>query len=230
MPLRKPRMKKTYRKKQSNSLVRRIKDLESSVRAEETKKKYTSINEANIALQTAGLPIWSKINAISQGNTANTLTGASYVNRGISYKFLVHNTSGEPAIFRMAILRLKSGVDMDVSGTDLFTGSAGLGLDFSSASDPQRMYLSFNRKKFDVILEEYLKVGAKNSIYTEQFNSNQIIKGYKPFKNRKEFVDTSTGGMDTNYYIIAFAVPAALDQNTGTLEMTGETVVYYKDN
>jgi hypothetical protein len=214
----------------NNSLTKRVKNLESAVRAEETKKKYEVFNEVPMQIQTSNLPIWTLINSIQPGDGANNINGISYINQGISYKFLVHNTSGVPAIFRMAILRLKSGQVLDGTGPDLFTGTASLGIDFSSTSEQQRYYYPFNTKKYDVVLQDNVKLGAKNSLYTEQFSSNQIISGYKPFKNRKEFIDDSIGNMNTSYYLVAFCVPAAMDGDTGTVELTGQTIMYYKDN
>uniref|UniRef100_UPI00404AEC7E hypothetical protein n=2 Tax=Pseudomonadati TaxID=3379134 RepID=UPI00404AEC7E len=105
-----------------------------------------------------------------------------------------------------------------------------LGLDFSSSSEYQRFYLPFNTKRYDVILNRRIKVGGNNQTYTENFDANKIIKGYKSFKNRKEYVNTSSGQMDTNYFLVAFLVPTNMDGTSMTVEMTGETCVYYKDN
>lgn len=233
-----PGKQNTMKKRQVNksrtnvnaSLVKRVKDIESLIKAEETKKKYEVFNEVTIQIQSSNLPIWTLINSIQPGDAANNLNGISYINQGISYKFLVHNTSGVPCVFRMAILRLKSGQELDATGPDLFTGTASLGIDFSSTTEQQRYYYPFNTKKYDVILQDNVKLGAKNSLYTEQFSSNQIISGYKPFKNRKEFIDDSLGGMNTSYYLVAFCVPAAMDGDAGSVELTGQTVMYYKDN
>lgn len=225
----KPKQKRG-RKSNNMTLEKRIRDLESAVRVEETKKKYTLFNEVVLQLQSANLPVWTLINELTPGDGANNINGVSYINRGISYKFLIHNTSSEPCIFRMAVIRAKSGQVFDATGPDLFTGTAGLGIDFSSTTEQQRYYYPFNRKKYDIIHEEKVKLGAKNSVYTEQNSSNELIKGYKAFKNRKEFIDSNVGNMNTNYYLIAFCVPSAMDGNTGSLEMTGESVMYYKDN
>lgn len=233
MPLRKAdyKKKRKYRNKKNNymSLTRRVSNIESEIRAEETKKKFTTFNEITIPFQSSSLPVWTLINEILPGDTGNSLDGVSYINRGIGYKFLLHNTSGEPCVFRMAILRLKSGQTFSSTGEDLFTGTQSLGISYASTTERQRYYYPFNRKKFDVILEEHVKIGAKNSVGDDQFNANQLIKGYKAFKNRKEFIDSSVGNMNTNYYMIGFAVPAALDLNTGNIELTGETTLYFKD-
>lgn len=233
MPIRKSDYKKKRRSNKSKpntGLVKRVKNIESLLRAEETKKKYEPFNEVPMQIQASNLPIWTLINSIQPGDGGNNIQGVSYINQGIAYRFLVHNTSSTPCIFRMAILRLKSGQVLDATGPDLFTGTAGLGISFSSTSEQQRYYYPFNRKKYDVILEDNVKLGAKNSLYTEQFSSNQIISGYKPFKNRKEFIDDSIGNMNTSYYLVAFCVASAMDGDTGTVELTGHTTMYYKDN
>lgn len=145
-------------------------------------------------------------------------------------KFLLHNTTSNPCVVRCAIIRLKSGQTISSIGESLLTGSAQLGLDFSSASEYQRYYLPINTKRYDVIMQRTIKLGAKNSTYTEQFTCNKLIKGYKRFNNRKEFTNNSSGSMDTNYYFVSWLVDSAMDTNTITVELTGETCFYYKDN
>lgn len=228
-----PKIKKSqraYKKKMTlRNLNLRLKTCESNIRAEEVKKNFTNFNEVAIT-NGATLPVWTLINNLSQGDTASTIDGISYANRGIAMKFLLHNNNNEACVVRLAILRLKSGQTFTSIGENLFTGNQQLGLDFSSSSEYQRFYLPFNTKRYDVILQRRVKLGGNNSTYTENFDANKIVKGFKSFKNRKEFANTSSGGMDTNYFLVAFLVPCNMDSTIMTVEMTGETCVYYKDN
>ena len=169
------------------------------------------------------------INGMGQGNSANTLDGLSYNLRGIAMKFLVHNTSGVTAIVRLAIIRAKSGQTISTIGEELLTGSAQVGLDYSSATEYQRYYCPINTKKYDVIMQRTFKIGAKNTVGTSNYDCNKLIKGYKPFKNKKEYLNAS-GDPDTNYYIVGWCIDTNMDNSAITLEVTGETTVYYKDN
>ncbi len=228
-----PKVKKSqkdYKKKMTlRNLNLRLKNCESNIRAEEVKKNFTTFNEVAIT-NSPTLPVWTLINNLSQGDSASTIDGVSYANRGIAMKFLLHNNTNQACVVRLAVLRLKSGQTFTSIGENLFTGNQQLGLDFSSSSEYQRFYLPFNTKRYDIILQRRIKVGGNNQQYTENFDANKIIKGYKSFKNRKEYVNTSSGQMDTNYYLVAFLVPTNMDGTSMTVEMTGETCLYYKDN
>merc|ERR1712187_92570 len=94
---------------------------------------------------------FDQINTINPGDAANSVDGNSYALTGIGGKFLIHNTTNRPVLMRVAVIRLKSGQTMTQGGESLFTGSAGLGLDFSSASENQKYYLPFNTKKYDIV-------------------------------------------------------------------------------
>lgn len=211
------------------NLNHRLKSVESDIKAEETKKKYIQFNEV-VVNNGASLPVWTPINPINVGDGAAQVDGISYALRGIAMKFYLHNNSGVSGYVRLAVIRLKSGQQMSSSGENLFTGGAQLGLSYDSATEQQRLYHPLNTKRYDVIMQRVIKVGAKNSTYTSNFECNKMVRGYKPYKNRKEFINTSSGGMDTNYYLVAWAVDSALDFNTINVEMTGETCFYYKDN
>jgi|UniRef100_UPI0040472A70 hypothetical protein len=209
---------------------KRVKALEIDKSKEETKKRYTQFNEVIVNNSSATLPVWTPINQISQGDSANTVDGISYTLTGIAMKFLLHNNTGTAGIVRLAIIRLKSGQTMTSIGENLFTGSNSLGLDFNSATEQQRYYLPINTKRYDVIMQRTIKIGALNSTYTDNFDANKLVKGYKSYKGRKEFTNTSSGGMDTNYYLVGWSVDTALDTNSFNVELTGETTVYFKDN
>lgn len=213
----------------TNNLNARLSSVESNMRAEETKKKFIQFNEV-IVNNGVSLPVWTLLNPLSQGDTASTIDGISYSLRGIAMKMYLHNNSGVSGYVRLAILRLKSGQQLSTTGENLFTGGNQLGLSYTSATEQQRLYHPLNTKRYDVIMQRVVKIGAKNSTYTDNFDCNQIVKGYKRYKNRKEFINTDTGSMDTNYYLVAWAVDSALDFNTITVELSGETCFYYKDN
>ena len=217
------------RKQTLRSLNMRLKSVESNVKAQETKKNYRQHNEKVIG-NNSTLQINNQINNMNQGDGANDVDGNSYSLTGIAGTFLIHNVSSFPTLMRVAVVRAKSGQIVDSNGTDLFTGSAGLGLDFVSATEAQRYYLPFNSHKYDIVYSRMIKLGGKNNTYTNDFSSNQIVKFYKRFKNRKEFIDNSSGGMDTVYQLIIFPVDCAMDGNILNVEVTGQTCVYYKDN
>ena len=211
------------------NIEKRVKQVESNVRAQETKKHYHQLNE-KVLTNNVTLQQFDQINTINQGDAANSVDGNSYALTGIGGKFLIHNTTNRPVLMRVAVVRLKSGQTMTQGGESLFTGSAGLGLDFSSASENQKYYLPFNTKKYDIVYAKDVKVGGKNSGSTNDFTSNQIIKFYKSYKNKKEFINTSSGGMDTSYRLIMFPVDVGMDGNTLNIEVTGQTTFYFKDN
>lgn len=213
----------------TNNLNARLRNVESNIRAEETKKYYAQQNETQLVAQSPTLTMLNVINGINQGDSAYNLDGISYSLRGIAMKFLVHNTTGVTAIARIAIIRCKSGQTLSTQGEDLLTGSAQNGLDFSSATEYQRYYCPLNRKKYDVIMERTFKIGAKNSVGTSNYDCNQLIRGYKRYKNRKEYMN-SNGDPDTKYYILGWCVDTNMDNSAITLEVTGETTFYYKDN
>lgn len=211
------------------SLNKRLKDVESNIRAEETKKFYLNQNETQLVSTSVPLTMLNVINPLNYGDNANTLDGISYSARGIAMKFLVHNTSGVAAIVRIAIIRAKSGQTITTAGEDILTGTAQQGLDYDAASEYQRYYCPLNRKKYDVIMERTFKIGAKNSVGTSNYDCNKLIRGYTRFKNRKEFLNSS-GEPDTKYYILGWAIDTNMDFTPLTIEVTGETCFYYKDN
>lgn len=215
---------------QIRAIDKRVKNLESSFKAQETKKKYTTYNEQVIG-NNATLQINQQINTLVQGDGTSEIDGNSYALTGIAGRFLFHNVSQYPTLMRLAVIRIKSNASFTTAGEDLFLGSAGLGLNFSSATEPQRYFLPFNSHKYDIIYSENVLVGGKNATYTNDYHSNQIVSFYKRYKNRKETVDTSAGGdMNTSYRLIIFPVDCAMDSNTLNMEVTGQTVFYYKDN
>lgn len=216
-------------RKQPNTLIKRVRALESAHRAEETKKFYVQQSETPLYTNTNALSCLNQINGMTQTDAANGIDGVSYILTGIRMKFLIHNTASNPALVRLAIIRLKSGQTLTTTGESLFVGSASNGLDYASATEQQRYYLTLNRNRYDIIMDKVIKVGAKNSTYTNNFNSNVLVEEYKRFNNRKEFMNSS-GNPDTKYYIVGYAVDAAMDFNAGNLELTGETTFYYKDN
>lgn len=222
---------RVYGKKSMNlkNFDKRLKNVESNIKAEETKKFYLNQNETQLQSTAAALTMLNVINPITYGDGANRLDGVSYSLRGIAMKFLVHNTSGVSAIVRLAIIRLKSGQTMTTDGEDLLTGTAQQGLDYLSASEYQRYYCPINRKRYDVIMERTFKLGAKNSVGTSNYDCNKLVKGYKSFKNRKEYINAS-GDPDTKYYIVGWAIDTNMDFTPLTIEVTGETCFYYKDN
>jgi len=220
---------KTTKKNTYTALDKRVKKLESNVKAEETKKLYLSQQETLLISTSPTLTLLNVINSLNQGDNASTIDGISYSLRGIAMKFLVHNTSANPAIVRLAVIRASSGFTMSTAGESLLTGAQQNGLDFSSASEYQRYYCPINRKKYDVVMERTFKIGAKNSTYTSNMDCNKLVRGYKKYQNKKEFLN-SQGNPDTKYYIVGWCVDTNMDFNTINVEVTGETCFYYKDN
>ncbi len=211
------------------SIDKRVKSIESNVRGQETKKHYHQLNEKTLT-NNVTLQQFDQINSINQGDSSAKCDGVSYALTGIAGKFLIHNTTNRASLVRLAVIRLKSGQAMTDIGQSLFTGASSLGLDFSSASEQQRYYLPFNSHRYDIIFSKDVKVGAKNTGSTDDFRSNQIVKFYKSYKNRKEHINTSTGSVDTSYRLIIFPVDVGMDGNTLNLEVTGQTTFYFKDN
>jgi phosphoribosyl-AMP cyclohydrolase len=131
----------------------------------------------------------------------------------------------------MVLIRVKSNASFTTVGEDLFLGSASLGTNYNSTSSAQRYFLPFNTHKYDVLYQKDLILGAKNATGTSQYTANRIVKFYKRFKNRKEYIDASSGSvMNTSYRMIIFPVDCAMDANSLNVEVTGHTIFYYKDN
>jgi len=174
---------------QIRAIDKRVKNLESNVRAQETKKFYVQQSETPLYTNTNALSCLNQINGMLQADGANAIDGVSYSLTGIRMKFLLHNTSSNPTLVRIAIIRLKSGQTISTTGESLFVGSASNGLDYASSTEQQRYYLPLNRNRYDVIFDKTVKVGAKNSTYTNNFTSNQMIDEYKRFKNKKRIYE-----------------------------------------
>lgn len=223
------RVKSGTKKRKTESLEGRVRQLESNVRAEETKKHYQPQNETQLVAQSGSLTMLNVINSLPQGDNASSIDGISYSLRGIAMKFLVHNTSGVTAIVRLAVIRAKSGQTISTAGEDLLTGAQQNGLDYGSATEYQRYYCPINTKKYDVIMQRTFKLGAKNTVGTSNYDCNKLIRGYKRFNNRKEFINSS-GDPDTKYYVVGWCVDTNMDNSAITIEVTGETIFYYKDN
>ena len=81
--------------KKSDQLAKRVKKLESSVCAEETKKYYLPQNETQLVSTTISLTMLNIINPLTQSTTASSVNGVSYALTGIGMKFLLHNTSSD---------------------------------------------------------------------------------------------------------------------------------------
>lgn len=223
--------KRSFAKKSASykNFDKRLKNVESNIKAEETKRFYLNQNETQLVSTSIPLTMLNVINPITYGDGSNRLDGVSYSLRGIAMKFLVHNTSAVTAIVRIAIIRLKSGQTMTTDGEDLLTGTARQGLDYFNASEYQRYYCPINRKRYDVVMERTFKLGAKNSVGTSNYDCNKLIRGYKSFKNKKEYINAS-GDPDTKYYILGWCIDSNMDFTPLTIEVTGETIFYYKDN
>lgn len=211
-----------------HNLNKRLKNCESNIRAEETKRYVTEYSEEGVqTILTTGTT--QVINDMVRGDLARNLDGSQYSLTGIGYRFLVHNQGAVDCIYRMCLVRIDTGSALTTTGESLFMQSNGDGLNFSSATESQKYYLPLNRRKYDVIFERSFKVGKSNATYTSQYNNNFIIKGYRRFKNKKETLN-SNGVPDTKYQLLMWAIDANLDGNIVTLEQSGQTVFYYKDN
>ena len=225
--------KKRVMRKKGNSLTQRVKKLESSVRSEETKKHLTPYGEVSITANTStstggSIPLLNLINNMELGVDGNDVSGTSYALTGIAQKWFVHNQTAVDSLFRIAIVRSKD-VITSATGEDLFLGFTGVGQDFVESSESQKYYLPLNNRKYDIIMDDTIKIGKSNSSSTSQYDNNQFIKGYKRFSNRKEFMNATTDP-DTKYYLMAWCIDANLDHNASILELSGTTTFYYKDN
>ena len=219
---------RTTRKKTNNTLLKRVKMLESSMKAEETKKHFTAYGEQSVpATPGANVPFINVINDLVQATDADGVDGVKYALTGIAQKWFIHNQTAVDLLFRTCVIRSKSTIGG--SGEDLFLSLQGEGLNFSSASESQKIYLNINHQKYDVIFEDMIKVGKSNASGTSQYDNNQFIRGYKRFKNKVETID-GDGLPNTRYYLLAWVVDANLDNNACSVELSGMTTFYYKDN
>ena len=84
----------------------------------------------------------------------------------------------------------------------------------------------------DVLDHKLIKVGARNSTYTNQFDSNQVVKMYKEYKNGKKVHYLADQDPAERYYLVWWAILAGMDgssSNQAQLEITGKTTFYYHD-
>lgn len=221
-------VKKTYRKsKKAMSNSKRIQRLESKVNSAETKIKMTEFNEDTIEtlLTSNGIPV---INDMTQGDVGNTVDGSQYSLTGISYNFLVHNQTAVDCTFRFCIIRIENTAALSTTGESLFLQPNGNGLNFNSASATQRFYLPINHRKYDIIFQDRVKIGKSNSSSTSQYDNNQLINGYKKYKNKKESLNSS-GNPDTKYQFLAWTIDNNFDNNLPQIELTGTTKFYFQD-
>lgn len=224
-----PKPKKQFmRRRKPNTLLKRVRMLESSVKAEETKKHNTAYGEATVSANPGGpLQLNNVINDLVKSTSANGIDGTEYALTGIAQKWFIHNQTAVDLIYRTCIIRSKEAISG--AGDQLFLSLNGEGLNYQSASEAQKIYLTLNHKKYDIIFEDMIKVGKSNASATSQYDNNQFIKGYKRFNNKKESINID-GDPNDRYYLIAWVVDANLDDNACDIELSGMTTFYYKDN
>jgi len=229
MPIKKTN-KKTFRK--PNTLNKRVKALESNMKAEETKRHVTPYGEAVITANTSSsggtLQMFTLLNDMNQGDGANSIDGVEYSLTGIKTKWFVHNSTGVENLFRIAVIRTKN-LTITANGQDLFLDAVSNGLDFADASESQKLYLPLNHKKYDIIFEDMIKLGKSTGSSTSRFNTMAFINNYRRYANRKESIDGATNP-NTRYYLVAWVVDGALDLQATNVELSGHATFYYKDN
>lgn len=224
------------------SLSKEIKDIKNRISKVDVKRKVTSFDgnqgSAQLSTLSQNCGIFNKINEMAIGTADDQIVGNSYVLRRIKMNFLLHNTSDQAVIVRYCILRSKE--QLTNQGQNLFVDDFGNGLTYSTTvtGDPavpnmkDRFRLDFNTNKYDIITKGRVLLGANNTTvtnYQDQFRANNLLKKFKSYKGRKEYLNSS-GVPDENYYLVMYAINASMNTIlSNVVEVTGNTEFEYTD-
>lgn len=225
--------KSTYmKKKKTNSLAKRISNLEAQQSKVETKRFCRNFDGSTFDSDVTNLVNLFSLNKIPRGTGDNNMIGDTVNLKAVGYKLLFHNNDDKAVYIRCAVVRTADDAGIDIAGTDFFKNLDGNALNFASATNTQKFYLPINTTRMDVLDHKLIKVGARNSTYTNQFDSNQVVKMYKEYKNGKKVHYLADQDPAERYYLVWWAILAGMDgssTNQAELEITGKTTFYYHD-
>lgn len=222
-------VKKTQKKKQMSN-TKRIDMLEREVKKIDLKRKSTTKSEVAFNTNTTNIPIFELLNGISRGTGDNQMIGDTLFLRGINYKFLLHSNSTDKAqLIRFCIIKSQNTITN--VGEQFFINTDGDAVDFDTTTEQQKFVFSLNTRKYDVVLQKIVKLGAKNITYGNQFDCNQIVSDGKRYKGTKISYNTDAFP-NHKYYLCMWSMLAGMDTsvtNWGITEVTGRVNFFYSD-
>ena len=232
MPVRRTRKSRSTVK----DLAKDIKDIRNQISKADVKRKLISFdgNQASAQLSTLSqnCGIFNKINEIGVGTADDQCVGNAYTLKNIKLNLLLHNTSGIATIVRYCVLRTNQQIGN--TGPNLFLNDSGNGQTYSDTFtggfpiQKDRYRFDFNSNKFDIIMHGRCLLGANNSVATNNFLNNKMLRKRKSYKGKKEFLNSS-GVPDTNYYLVMFNVNTSMDNSSAVVEVSGNTVFEFTD-
>ena len=218
------------------SLTKEVKELKSQIGKADMKRKLISFdgNQASAQLSTLSqnCGIFNKINEIAIGTADDQCTGNSYTLKNIRLNLLLHNKSGIATVVRYCIIRTSQQIGN--TGPNLFLNDSGNGQTYSdtyTGGNPiqkDRYRFDFNNNKYDIIMQGKILLGANNSVATNNFLNNKMLRKKKSYKGKKEFLNSS-GNPDLNYYLVMFNVNTSMDNSSAVVEVSGNTVFEFTD-
>jgi hypothetical protein len=224
---------KSKKKSKTSGLEKRVSHLEAQQGKIETKRYLRTFDAIQWNSDTTNLVNLYTMNLMGRGTGDNQMIGDSVNLKALGYKVLLHNNEDDKAVYvRMAIIRTKDVSGMDVTGSQFFKKPDGDKLDFSDATVTQKFYLPINTDRCDVVDHKLIKLGARNTTYTNQFESNQIVKFYKEYKNGRRVGYIADGTPSEKYFLVFWGILAGMGGSTtnqAQIEITGNTTFYYHD-
>lgn len=196
-------------------------------KAIETKERNIIVSESDIT-NTSQYPYRITMTDIAAGRDDNQRVGNEVQMTKLQYKLFMHNKTNFDSVVRVVVLRPKANLnntDMD-AGLQLFKDGNGT-LDFEDATPQQRLVKDIDRTSYTVLSDKLIKLGAQNS---NAKDNNKIIRFKKTYKRHKlSWEDQSSTVCNNPIKVMFWNIDSALDTNTVTFELTGETSLYYKD-
>ncbi len=223
---------KTKTKKTKSQLEKRVSHLEAQQNKVETKRKLRTFDQVKWDTDATNLVNLYTMNLLARGTGDDQMIGDSVNLKALAYKVLLHNNDDKAVYVRMAIIRTKDVSGMDITGSEFFKKPDGDYINFANASVTQKFYLPINSDRCDVIDHRIVKLGSRNSTYTNQYESNQICKFYKEYKNGRRVGFISDGTPSEKYFFVFWGMLAGMDgssTNKAEIEITGNTTFYYHD-
>lgn len=204
--------------------TQRLKALESEVKSQEVDINYNYLNEVTFSSNTTDLNFVGLVNAMTQGDTANTIDGLSVQHKGLGFRYLLHNKLSTPACVRIFVIKTNQGHTLTTAGSQLLKSSDGTGRDFNASNEQQQFYLRPNTGRYTIIYDRLIKlsgVGVDNGC-------NKIISFNKSYKNTKRTYNAS-GSPNDKFYIAMKVLDPAMDASA-SVEVSGSAYFSYKDN
>lgn len=232
MPLRKSMPKK--RSKNFNKKVQNV-----VRRMAETKVKDFPFTEEGLQSNDS-TPYLQDVTTIVRGNGVAERVGNQILMSGVKYRLLFHNRNNPNYVetliksmwVRIALIQMSNVDDTEVLET--FFRRGGNAVDFSLTTEAEKYYLPIDQTNRKVLFQKTFKIGANNTTYTNNYNTNKIEKLYRKINKQIHFEESGVSNSASNkiYFVVWVGnndLDASATDNAGYLEMTGLLATYYKD-